>query len=194
MKNYLKITAILFGVFFIGSCSDKYENPLIKFENDSQSLIFDGSNEVDIKISFEANALIESVKLSKPTTSGTETIEITSMMGINYGISSKGLASAEYYLKVTNADLNNLKQSGKFPLSYSFTLTDQQGNEVNAVYTVSMPQTNSYLKIKTGFLYHQGSTLTNSWDLANDVAVAKTGAASAQSIYTNDLLKKKVQF
>ena len=187
MKNYIKLSVIVSLLIFISSCGDKYTNPQIKFENNSQTLIFSGSNEVNIKITFEAEALIEAVKLSKPTTSAVETIDITTMMGITYGQSSIGLSTADYYLKVSNTELNTLKQAGKFPLNYSFTLTDQQGSEVSAIYTVSMPQTNSYLKVKSGYIYHEGSTLTNSWDLVNDIEVSKSGVASAQSIYNNDM-------
>lgn len=42
--------------------------------------------------------------------------------------------------------------------------------------------TNSYSKVKTGYFYHNLSTLNCAWNLATDASVSKNDAASTQSI------------
>lgn len=48
--------------------------------------------------------------------------------------------------------------------------------------TTNPTPTNTYSRVKTGYFYHNLSTLNCSWDLVNDVSISKTSPANAQSI------------
>ncbi len=192
MKNISK-TIIMIAVmaFVFVSCAKDEEtaDPTISFQNNQTSLEFDGTNSIDVNITFEAEAEIETVTMVKPTFTGTQTVDITKQMGINYDEKAAGSTSVVYFFKVSTQLLDSLKDAGVFPLSYKFTLTDKDARTTEATFNVTLKVVATPLSVsKSGSFYHIGGTLQGAYDLKNDVLVSASGSAADKFLVNTDVV------
>jgi hypothetical protein len=162
-------------------------DPTISFQNDVKSLVFNGTNNVDVNITFEAEGEIESVVLVKPTFTGTQTIDLTKKMGVSYTEDAEGKTSSIYFFKVTTAELDSLDDAGAFPLVYTFTLTDKDLRTTTGTFTVTKQTANTPLSVsKSGMFYHIAGSLQGAYNLVNDVLVGAAGAATDKHMINTD--------
>lgn len=181
---------VAFGMILTTSCGgdEEFADPTITFQNGTSSLEFTGANGVDVNITFEAEGKIETVTLVQPTTTGSQTVDITKKMGENGTTNSNGETTAKYYFVVSATDLTALFASNAgADLVYNFKLLDQQGKETSKTFTVTLGSTGTpFTKTKTGSFYHISGVNPGAWDLDGDAAVTVNGTASAKSMKNTD--------
>lgn len=187
-----KLSALLvlvaFGMLFATSCGKDttYADPTISFQGGTTSLVFDGTNEVDVNITFAAEGKIESVSMLAPTSTGTQTTDITKKMGTAYTENGNGEVSAIYFFKVSTTDLATLLAANNGTLTYKFTLTDQEAKETSATFTVTIPAGTPLAVSKSGSFYHISGVNPGAWNLDGDAAVSVSGTASTKSMKNTD--------
>ena len=137
---------LLAGATLFTSCKGDDDEPIpaptVTFQGGVTSMVFTGTNEIDINVTFAAEGKIESVTLAGPslTGAGTATSTITTKMGTSGTDDAKGETSATYLFKVTAADLI-LAFVNHTSLSYTFTVTDQESSSNTGTFTVTMQST-----------------------------------------------------
>lgn len=186
--NYLIILALFIGLF--SSCkkdSTTTADPTISFQNGSTSLVFNGTNSIDVNITFQAEGKISSVTLLQPTTTGLQTLDITKKMGQSGTDNSSGETSVVYFFKVTSAQLSELLAANNGSLTYKFTLVDQASKETSSYFNVTIPviPPTSYPNVLIGS--HNNTTLGSSFASSNGLVYslvdAKTNASKVDFIY-----------
>lgn len=174
----IKIFALMLlaGATLFTNCKkdETFADPTVSFQGGVTSMVFTGTNSIDINVTFAAEGKIESVTLQGPslTSSGTTTTTITSKMGTSGTDNANGETSATYLFKVTATDLA-LAFVNHTTLTYTFTITDQESSSTTGTFTVTTP---SATPIST----YTGISLTSAYSgpTANEFVAATTGTAS----------------
>lgn len=177
------------GMMFTTSCTkdETFSDPTISFQNGTTSMVFNGTNSVDVNITFAAEGKIESVSLLQPTTTGTQTLDLTKKMGQAYSTNAGGELSATYFFKVADTTLAALFATNN-TLTFKFTLVDQQAKETSATFTVTKPSATTPLSVsKTGMFYHIAGLLDGAYDLDADATVPSTQPGATKSMKNTDI-------
>jgi hypothetical protein len=178
---FLAVSSLLFV-----SCTKDEDSadPQIYFQNSQTSLEFDGTNSVDVNITFEAEGEIESVFMIRPTFTGTQSVDITKQMGMDYDDNGRGNTTATYFFKVSNSLIDSMMRANLLPMQYTFTLTDKDDRVTTATFEITLKAapTTPLTVAKSGSFYHIGGSLEGAYDLVNDVRVAASGAATSKFI------------
>lgn len=139
----VKFLALMFfaGATIFTSCKKDeatVADPTVSFQGGTTSLVFTGSNSIDVNVTFAAEGKIESVSLNGPslTGSGTTTTTITNKMGTSGTDDAKNQTSATYLFKVTSTDLT-AAFANHTTLTYTFTVTDQNSSSTTGTFTVT---------------------------------------------------------
>ena len=143
----VKFLALMFlaGTTLFTSCKKDEEtvaDPTISFQGGTTSLVFTGTNSIDVNVTFAAEGKIESVSLNGPslTGTGTTTTDITSKMGTTHTDNGRNQTSVIYLFQVTSADLA-LAFANHTTLTYTFTVNDQQPVSTTGTFTVTLQST-----------------------------------------------------
>lgn len=181
---------VAFGIMLSTSCTkdETFADPEISFQNGQNSLVFNGTNSIDVNVNFVAEGKIETVTLKMPTANPAvfQTMDITKKMGLAYTTNSNGETSATYFFKVADTTLAALLATNT-SLTYTFTLTDQELKETQATFTVTKTAANTPLSVsKNGMFYHVEGTLQGAWDLDGDALVGASGSAALKSMKNTD--------
>ncbi len=188
MKKLFAISLIvLAGATIFTSCKKDDETapaPSISFQNGTTSLVFTGTNSVDINVTFAAEGKIETVKLTGPslTGTGTTTSDITSKMGTSGTDNAKNQTSATYIFQVSSADLL-LAFANHTSLTYTFEVTDQNSSSTTGTFTVTMQAQTTPLAYEntSGEIWNAIGTNFGGWDLGANVGVS--GSSTSADLY-----------
>jgi hypothetical protein len=186
--NFLVILALFVGLF--SSCKKDETttaDPTISFQNGTTSLVFSGTNSIDVNITFMAEGKISSVTLVQPTTTGNQTSDITGEMGQAGTDNGSGTTSSVYFFKVSSTQLATLLAANNGALTYTFTLLDQANKSTTAIFTVSLPVVppTSYTNVTIGSYNNTtiGSSFASSDGQVYSLSSAKTNSNKIDFIY-----------
>ncbi len=184
MKKLFLISLIaLAGASFFTSCNNDDEDttpaPSIAFQGGVHSLVFTGTNSIDVNVTFTAEGKIESVKLTGPslTSSGTTQSDITAKMGTSGTDNAKNQTSATYLFKVSSADLL-LAFANHTTLTYTFEVLDQNSTSTSASFTVTMQAQTTPLAYENtnGMIWNAIGANLGGWNLGTNAGVSGSSA------------------
>ena len=191
----MKIFALMLlaGATLLTSCGkdeETFADPTVSFQGGTTSMVFSGTNSIDINVTFAAEGKIESVSLSGPslTGAGTTSTSITNKMGTSGTDNAKGQTSAVYLFQVSTADLVAAFVNHT-TLTYTFTVADQEGSSTTGTFTVTVAAANTPFatEITTGVFYHIDGLLHGAWDLDGNATVGAAGSATLKSMKNTDV-------
>lgn len=171
------------------SCEKSESNladPKITFQNGINTFAFEGFNNIDVNITFAAEGLISKVTMIEPTSTGTQTVDITQKMDLNYTVNAAGKTSAVYFFKVTSNELSDLHNSVEYPIVYKFKVLDRQGKETSANFTVTGP---TFTITKSGKFFNINAPVgqNGAYDLDGDSTVSASSSNNVKSLKNTDI-------
>jgi hypothetical protein len=181
------VLVVLVAVAFTSCNKDEttLPAPVITFQNGTTSLVFNGTNSIDINVTIAAEGKIESVTLNGPslTGTGTTTTTITSKMGTSGNENSNGQTSATYLFKVSPTDLT-AAFINHTTLTYTFTITDQQSTTTTGSFTVTMQSSGTPFAYENlnGVIWNIIGANPGSWDLVSNASVIATGSETSKDM------------
>ena len=208
----MKLFALMFlaGTLIFSSCNKDDEDvavagPSLTFQNGANTLEFDGSKGIDVRLDFTAEGEVSTFKLvfSLNNATADSIYDLTSTF--------KGEKSGNYSFTrsaaLVGADLN-LDATGT--VKYVFTLTDKENNTKTATYTVNAASTapeisafsarvlgasgsnsGSYLNATEGYVYTQGDATANDTKIdlvykwVTDAGLYSPNHADVSTVLTN---------
>ena len=194
-KVKIFVLMLVAGAAIFTSCKKDDEtvlaDPTISFQGGVNSLVFNGTNSIDVNVTVAAEGKIESVTLQGPSLSGTGTTSapITSTFGTSHTDNAKNQTSAVYLFQVSTANLALALVNHTSGFTYTFTVTDQEGKSTTATFTVTVPAANTPFatEVTTGTFYHIAGLLEGAWDLDGNAVVSSGGAAASKSMVNSDV-------
>ena len=183
----MKLFALMFlaGTLIFSSCNKDDEEvavagPSLSFQNGDNSLEFDGTKGIDVRVDFTAEGEVSSFKLvfSLENSSADSIYDLTS----TYKGDKSGSYTFSRSKELVGADLN---LDGTGTVKYIFTLRDKNDNVKTATYTVTTA-TQDELVEKTGYLYHISGPLQGAYDLKGDSLVSSTGSETVKYMINTD--------
>lgn len=158
-------------------------NPTINFQGGITSLVFNGTNSINLNVTFSAPSLIQSISLLQPSSSGTTTTNITNKMGVSGSDNAYNQTSAVYLFQVSSSDLT-LAFLNHTTLTYTFTLIDQPGSSVTGTFTVTNASSNTPLAYEntSGVIWNLVGPYLGAWDLGTNVGISSSGAESTKDM------------
>ena len=169
MKKMKIFALMLFAGATIFTSCKKDETPMadptITFQGGVTSIVFPTTSAIDVNVNFAAEGKIESVTLLSPslTTNGNTTTTITDKMGTAHNTNSKGETSTTYLFQVPTADLTAALGYHTSGLTYTFTITDQEGMSTTANFTVTTVATGNPINTYTAVIMGNQSSSNGSF-------------------------------
>lgn len=161
-------------------------NPTISFQSGMTSLVFNGTNSINLNVTLSAPSLIQSVSLQGPslTGTGTTTLSITNKMGTSGTDNAYNQTSAVYLFNVSTSDLALAAVNHNTGFTYTFTVNDQLGNSATGTFTVTISTTNTPLAYEntSGVIWNLVGPYQGAWDLGTNVGVSSSGAESTKDM------------
>lgn len=160
--------------------------PTISFQNGVTSLVFNGTNSINLNVTFSAPSLIQSISLQQPNLSGTgtTTTNITNKMGTSGTDNAYNQTSAVYLFNVSTSDLTLAAVNHTTGFTYTFTVNDQQGNSATGTFTVTISTSNTPLAYENtaGVIWNLVGPYQGAWDLGINAGVSSSGAESSKDM------------